>query len=266
MKPFLKWAGNKYQIIERVLAALPAGNRLIEPFVGSGAVFLNADYPHYLLADSNQDLISLYQYLQVEGETFIQDCHAFFTPENNQTEAFYRLRMLFNVTEDQRLKALLFVYLNKHCFNGLCRYNSKGGFNTPFGRYKKPYFPEKEMFFFYENTKQAVFESADFVTTLSNARAGDVVYCDPPYVPLSKTANFTSYSAGGFGQDQQVLLAKMANNLAAKGITVVISNHDTEFTRSAYQKASLSSFAVQRFISCNGASRQKAAEMLAIFS
>lgn len=266
MKPFLKCAGNKYQIIERVLAALPAGNRLIEPFVGSGSVFLNSDYPRYLLADSNQDLINLYQHLQIEGEGFIHDCCAFFTPENNQSEAFYQLRTLFNTTIDQRLKALLFVYLNKHCFNGLCRYNSKGSFNTPFGRYKKPYFPEKEMLFFYEKTKDAVFESADFLTTLSKAQPGDVVYCDPPYVPLSKTANFTNYSAGGFSHDQQVLLAETAGKLAAKGITVVISNHDTEFTRSAYQKASISSFSVQRFISCNATRREKAAEVLAIFS
>lgn len=266
MKPFLKWAGNKYQIIERVLAKLPPGNRLIEPFVGSGAVFLNTDYPRYLLADSNQDLISLYQYLQAEGDKFIQDCSEFFIPENNENKAFYRLRTLFNTTQDARLKALLFVYLNKHCFNGLCRYNAKGGFNTPFGCYKKPYFPEKEMLFFYQKAKHAVFKIADFLTTLSKARSGDVVYCDPPYVPLSKTANFTNYSAGGFGQDSQVLLAKMADQLAAKGITVVISNHDTEFTRSAYQKASVSSFDVQRFISCDGAGRKKAAEVLAVFS
>jgi DNA adenine methylase len=266
MKPFLKWAGNKYQIIERLLTALPTGNRLVEPFVGSGAVFLNTHYPDYLLADSNQDLISLYQYLQVEGDQFIQACHAFFTAENNQNEAFYRLRTLFNTTTEKRLKALLFVYLNKHCFNGLCRYNAKGGFNTPFGHYKKPYFPEKEMLFFYEKAKHAVFDSADFLTTLSKVRPGDVVYCDPPYVPLSKTANFTNYSASGFGHDQQVLLASMADILAAKGITVVISNHDTEFTRSAYQKASISSFSVQRFISCVGSNRQKATEVLAVFS
>ena len=122
------------------------------------------------------------------------------------------------------------------------------------------------MLFFYEKATRAVFESADFVTTLSKAQPGDVVYCDPPYVALSKTANFTSYSTGGFGHDQQVLLATMADELAAKDITVVISNHDTEFTRSAYQKASVTSFGVQRLISCHGANRQKAAEVLAIFS
>lgn len=265
MKPFLKWAGNKYQIIERVRYALPAGNRLIEPFLGSGSVFLNTDYSRYLLTDSNQDLISLYQYLQAEGDKFIQDCQEFFVPKNNQRDAFYEFRVLFNATQDLRLKALLFVYLNKHCFNGLCRYNAKGEFNTPFGSYKKPYFPEKEMLFFYEKAKQAVFKSADFLTTMGEAMVGDVVYCDPPYAPLSKTASFTGYSAGGFDQKQQMLLAEMAGKLASKGIAVIISNHDTELTRSAYEKASISSFPVQRFISADGKNRQKAIEILAVF-
>lgn len=265
MKPFLKWAGNKYQIIERVLAALPKGKRLIEPFVGSGAVFLNTDYSRYLLADANAHLINLYQHLQVEREQLIEDCRTFFIPKNNQAEKFYALRELFNATEDPRLKALLFVYLNKHCFNGLCRYNAKGEFNTPFGCYKKPYFPEKEMQFFYQKSKKATFKVADFVKTLSSARAGDVVYCDPPYVPLSKTANFTSYSTGGFSTEQQLRLAKMAEQLAARGITVIISNHDTELTREAYHNAAISGFSVQRFISSNGKNRQKANEVLAVF-
>lgn len=266
MKPFLKWAGGKYQIIDRLLVALPSGNRLIEPFVGSGTVFLNTNYQDYFLADANQDLITLYQYLQLEGGQFIQDCYEFFAPKYNQSNAFYELRILFNKTNNLRLKALLFVYLNKHCFNGLCRYNAKGEFNTPFGAYKKPYFPEKEMQFFYEKTKYAVFQSADFLETLCNAMPGDIVYCDPPYVPLSKTANFTDYNGCRFNTDQQLLLAKVANELAAKGIVVIISNHDTKFTREIYKNAVLFDFPVQRFISCHGRSRQKVSEILAVFS
>jgi DNA adenine methylase len=155
--------------------------------------------------------------------------------------------------------------LNKHCFNGLCRYNSKGGFNTPYGKYKKPYFPEKEMYEFYERSKKAVFQKADFLQTMRSAKSGDVVYCDPPYVPLSKTANFTSYSAGGFGEEQQLLLARAAEKLKARGVTVIISNHDTKFTAKAYQAARIHRFDVQRFISCNGGNRGKAKEVLAVF-
>ena len=133
MKPFLKWAGNKYQIVERIKEVLPAGKRLIEPFVGSGALFLNTDYPAYLLADANPDLISVYRHLQSDGRDFIEACRLYFTPENNSPERFYEFRQRFNTTSDATEKATLFVYLNKHCYNGLCRYNSKGGFNVPFG-------------------------------------------------------------------------------------------------------------------------------------
>jgi DNA adenine methylase len=265
MKPFLKWAGNKYRIVERIKVILPKGNRLIEPFVGSGAIFLNTNYEGYLLTDVNQDLIQLYQCLKSEGQSFIDDCREFFNPANNTAQTFYELRTQFNTTIDLRLKSILFVYLNKHCFNGLCRYNSASEFNTPFGKYKKPYFPEKEMLFFHQRAQQATFKCEDFLTTMRAVEPGDVVYCDPPYVPLSKTANFTSYSAGSFGEQQQVLLATTAEELAAKGITVVISNHDTVFTQHAYRKAEILQFNVQRNISCNAKNRSRAAEVLAIY-
>lgn len=265
MKPFLKWAGNKYQIIGRIRAVLPPGPRLIEPFAGSAAVFLNTDYADNLVADSSTDLMQTYIYLQAEGVQFIHYCEQFFTDDNNNEERYYELRQQFNETADARLKAALFVYLNKHCYNGLCRFNSKGRFNTPFGKYKKPYFPHKEMIYFYEKSKTAVFTQGDFATAFAQARPGDIVYCDPPYVPLSKTANFTSYDVGGFGLEQQQRLADLANDLASNGVTVVISNHQTEFTQQAYKNAIIQSFPVQRYISCKGENRNTVNEILAIF-
>lgn len=266
MKPFLKWAGNKYQIVERIKEVLPPGKRLIEPFVGSGALFLNTDYPEYLLADANPDLISLYQHLQRGGQDFIEACRHYFTPENNQAERFYELRERFNQTTDAAEKATLFVYLNKHCYNGLCRYNSKGGFNVPFGKYAKPYFPAKEMENFYQRSRSAEFRVSGFVETMESALEGDVVYCDPPYVPLSETALFTSYSKEQFGMPEQLKLAETAEKLAALGISVVISNHDTAFTRQAYRTAIHADyFPVQRYISCDGTNRKKVDEVLAIF-
>lgn len=266
MKPFLKWAGNKYQIIDHIHLALAPGKRLIEPFVGSGAIFLNTHYDEYLLSDTNPDLIHLFQYLKTEGPSFIDYCQDFFNSQNNESTAFYALRAEFNQTTDSRLKSALFLYLNKHCFNGLCRYNKKFEFNAPFGRYKKPYFPEKEMIFFHKKSRAAHFQCADFLSTMQMAEAGDIVYCDPPYVPLSKTASFTHYSAGGFTEGQQLLLAEAAETLATRGVTVIISNHDTEFTQNAYQKAKLLTFNVQRFIGAHGSARKKAAEILAIFT
>jgi DNA adenine methylase len=101
---------------------------------------------------------------------------------------------------------------------------------------------------------------------MAEARKGDVVYCDPPYVPLSLSANFTAYQANGFGQAEQIELAQLAESLARKGIPVIISNHDTVFTHRVYGKAALTQFEVQRFISCKGNKRGKAGELLAVFS
>jgi DNA adenine methylase len=265
VRPFLKWAGNKYQIVEQIRGVLPAGKRLIEPFVGSGAVFLNTTYPAYLLSDANPDLIGLYQVLQAEGAGFIEHCRTFFRPENNEGEVFYRLRSRFNATTDPREKAALFVYLNRHCYNGLCRYNLSGQFNVPFGRYRKPYFPEEEMGNFARQSARAVFVQADFSGLMEAAEPGDVVYCDPPYVPLSDTARFTAYSSGGFGAEEQKRLARLAEKLAARGILVVVSNHDTAFTRREYAQAQVTALAVQRYISCDGAKRGKVGELLAVF-
>ena len=266
MKPFLKWAGGKYKIIDRVREKLPDGTRLIEPFVGSGAVFMNTAYDAYVLADANFDLINTFKHVQQDGDVFIQYAKQFFCPENNQEAVFYEFRQIFNETVDLKLKAALFIYLNRHCFNGLCRYNAKGGFNVPFGRYREPTFPEKELHGFLNKSKNAVFEHMSFEQTMVQASAGDVVYCDPPYVPLSVTASFTSYTQNGFTQNDQQKLADLANQLVKRGVCVVISNHDTLFTREVYAAAQIDAFDVQRFISSKVNSRGKAAELLAVFS
>lgn len=265
MKPFLKWAGNKYPIIERIHRVLPEGNRLIEPFAGSAAVFLNTGYAKALLADCNADLIALYRTVQEEGEAFIRYASALFTPENNCAEAYYALRDEFNRICGKRRKAALFLYLNRHGYNGLCRYNASGQFNVPLGRYVKPYFPAKEMHAFHRKSQQAEFITADFSVAMLQAAHGDVVYCDPPYAPLSRTANFTGYGVGGFGLQEQHRLARLAEELAARGIPVIISNHDTLFTVHAYRKAQITRFNVQRFISSDGKNRRKAGELLAVF-
>ncbi|MEJ2435177.1 MAG: Dam family site-specific DNA-(adenine-N6)-methyltransferase [Pseudolabrys sp.] len=267
LRPFLKWAGNKYRIIERILGMLPPGGRLIEPFAGSAAVFLNSDYERYLLADTNADLINLYKILKHEGTAFIDECAPLFTARNTRPERYYRLREEFNRCEEPRRRAALFVYLNRHGYNGLCRYNASGGFNVPFGRYKQPYFPSSEMLAFHQKAQavRAVFRPWDFTRVIESAKPGDVIYCDPPYVPLSASANFTTYSPGGFALEQQCSLARHAARAARRGIPVLISNHDTQFTQDAYQGAQLDQFQVRRYISCNGQRRKSAGELLALF-
>jgi len=267
-KPFLKWPGGKYRLVQRIVKRLGPGKRLVEPFVGSAAVFLNTDYNEYLLADNNSDLINLYTVLQKEGEDFIRYCHSFFTTSGNTDKKYYQYRTEFNTTTDKRHKSALFVYLNRHCYNGLCRYNASNEFNTPFGRYKRPYFPAREMMTFHQDSQKATFVHAGFSETMKQVEKGDVVYCDPPYTPLSNTARFTDYFVGGFNWEDQIELAEWATRLASKGITVVISNHNTTSTRTLYNTAGASRtdiFRVRRTISCDAANRNKVSELLAVF-
>lgn len=266
-RAFLKWAGGKYTLVEPIKTVLPAGDKLIEPFVGAGSVFLNTDYDKYLLNDINADLIHLYKILKRRPKTYIEDARKLFVPETNSADAYYTIRQAFNASRDPYERSLYFLYLNRHGYNGLCRYNSKGLFNVPFGKYRAPYFPEAELEFFAEKSKRATFTCEPFQNTFRRARKGNVIYCDPPYLPLSPTANFTSYAGNGFGLDEQAILAQKAMDAANKRrIPVLISNHDTLFARELYQQASLTPLQVHRFISQNGNTRNKVAELLAYFA
>ena len=266
VRPFLKWAGGKFRLTERIRATLPEGNKLIEPFLGSGAVFLNTDYDNYLLGDINQDLINLYTQLKRGPKSFIHYCQDWFKDSENNKTAYYHWRDTFNQTDDIKLRSALFVYINRHGYNGLCRYNSSGKINVPFGSYKKPYFPADEMYAFAGKAKKATFVCADYKTIMNRARKNHVVYCDPPYVPLTDSANFTSYSKQSFGLDDQMQLAVKAKHLAERGVPVVISNHLNGFTRELYEHAEIESFDVQRFISCKGNKRNSVEELLALYA
>lgn len=163
-KSFLKWAGGKSKLVPFIENSLPKRprKRLIEPFAGSAALSLALEFDSYLLNDSNHDLIGLFQTLKQEKQQFIDYAHSFFLPENNREDRFYELRAQFNRSTDRHERSALFVYLNRHAFNGLCRYNSKGEFNVPFGRYKSPYFPEKEMQGFIAKSERIELLCGDF--------------------------------------------------------------------------------------------------------
>lgn len=265
-RAFLKWAGGKYSLVEQIQHRLPEGNKLIEPFVGAGSVFLNTDYPKYLLNDINPDLINLYKIVKAKPKSFVRDAKSLFVQKNNDKVQYYGLRQEFNNSTDPYYRSLLFLYLNRHGFNGLCRYNLSGLFNVPFGDYQKPYFPEDEIYYFSEKASRAVFICQDYAQVFRRARKGDVIYCDPPYAPLSDTANFTSYASGGFDVNAQAKLARLAERAAFKRqIPVLISNHDTELTRKLYDEAEQSFVHVKRSISQNGATRGRAAEVFAYY-
>lgn len=266
-RAFLKWAGGKYPLVEEIKRYLPEGNCLIEPFVGAGSVFLNTEYENYILADINSDLINLYNIVKLRTDDFVRDSRVLFASEFNQSECFYAMREEFNSSSDAYRRAILFLYLNRHCYNGLCRYNLSGEFNVPFGRYKKPYFPEDELYWFAEKAKNATFVCEHYELTLTKALAGAVVYCDPPYAPLSATANFTAYHTNNFSVTDQQNLARLAIQLSAENqIPVLISNHDTELTREWYfQASSLYVVKARRTISRNILGRSKVNELLALY-
>lgn len=267
MKSFLKWAGGKSRILPVLKKYLPSGKRFIEPFVGSGVVSLNVDYPSYLIADNNSDLISVWKYLSVD---FVADCEKLFTPENNVREVFDSLKEEFNslpIRDINYRKAVLFIYLNRHCFNGLCRYNSKSQFNVPFGKYDQPKFPKQEMLACLDKVKKFEIKLADFRDVFDGVEEGDVIYADPPYVPLSESANFDNYSAGGFGLSDHINLANHAHIAKLKGARVIISNHYNWTTKSLYSElgAKIVKLDVSRTISSNVKERKAVKELLAIF-
>ena len=264
-RPFLKWAGSKFSLLKYILSELPQADRLIEPFVGSGVVFLNTNYPKSLLNDKNPYLIELYKQLKRHKYKFIEDARLLFTKSSNKENYYYKMRDEFNRQTDSYRRSLIFLYLNRHCYNGLCRFNKSGKFNVPFGRYKEPYFPELGLKKFLEKIDSAKFTCSDYKLVMDIAKKGDVVYCDPPYAPLSKTANFTNYAVGGFSIEDQEQLAARAEELSKRGICVVISNHDLPLTRSLYKKARIVSVKALRKIGQNVNSRGYVKELIAVF-
>lgn len=265
----LRWAGSKSRMMAELKKHLPAGKRLIEPFAGSCSVMMNTDYEQYLIADVNADLINMYQVIQENSEYFIEELKYFFENYNDEI-SYYRERNKFNLPHSALFeRALTFLYLNRHCFNGLCRYNKKGEFNTPYGKLKNPYFPEVEIRAFAEKAKRATFISASFEETLQMAKSGDVVYCDPPYLPASVSSvgsnhsqEFTAYTKDGFDYDQHSQLAAELRRLSYSGCFCVASNNDNQPVRSLYSDFDLQPLTVRRSCGGAGSSRKSADELI----
>ncbi|WP_439241422.1 Dam family site-specific DNA-(adenine-N6)-methyltransferase [Lonepinella sp. BR2474] len=267
-RAFLKWAGGKFRLTDDINRLLPKQKQcLVEPFVGAGSVFLNSQFERYILADINPDLINLFNTIKADVENYINTLKPiFFHPEANSASYYYARREEFNRSTDPFIRSVLFVYLNRFGFNGLCRYNANNEFNVPFGAYKNHYFPEQEMRYFAEKAQSAVFICGDFQQTFAMADEHSVIYCDPPYAPLTQSSNFTQYSGHDFGLLHQQALAELAKQTQLeRNIPVLISNHDTKFTRQIYKGARFRKIRVQRSISQHGARRIKVGELIAVF-
>lgn len=260
MSTILKWAGNKTAIMSELKKHLPAGPRLVEPFAGSCAVMMATDYPHYLVADINPDLINLYRTIAEDTENFINLAKAVFE-SFIVAENYYRVREAFNHDSqlDRLYRAVYFLYLNRHCYRGLCRYNLSGVFNVPYGNYKNPYFPENEIRAFAEKAKRANFVCASYEETLAMVKRDDVIYCDPPY-----DDTFTAYHTKGFNEDNQYHLASILLHLSSLGHSVVVSNSDTQLTRSLYRDLKIYELDAKRSMGVAGGEGKSAREIIAV--
>lgn len=265
-RPFLKWAGGKFSLLSELDRHIPAGNRLIEPFVGGGSVFLNSDkHERFLLADVNPDLINLYTMLDVDHIRVLSFAQELFKRAANE-DAYMELREEFN---SQRLsapeRAAAFLYLNRHCFNGLMRYNRSNQFNVGYGSYAAPHFPTEEVKAFKSRSHKCVFMTAGYRQTLSLAGDGDVVYCDPPYEPLPGTDGFTSYSGAGFSWADQVALAECCVAAHQRGAKVVISNSSAPKVIEFYEQHGLKIHHVsaRRAMSSKPGTRSAASDIIA---
>ncbi|AIR84873.1 DNA adenine methylase [Pantoea rwandensis] len=259
MSTILKWAGSKAGIMPALSVHLPQGKRLVEPFAGSCAVMMNTDYPQYLIADINPDLINLYRQVKEHTRPFIVMAAQMFN-QNANFEDYYRIRGEFNLCLSLTLlqRAVYFLYLNRHGYRGLCRYNQKGGFNTPFAKNDTAYFPLAEIEAFAEKAQRATFICADFKETLQMVEGGDVVYCDPPY-----DGTFSQYFGDGFGKEQHSQLASMLAGIADTN-AVVCSNSDNEFTRQLYSRFNTSSVTAPRSIGSKAGDAKRGAEIIAV--
>ncbi|HCB2773916.1 TPA: Dam family site-specific DNA-(adenine-N6)-methyltransferase, partial [Escherichia coli] len=233
-RSIFKWAGGKFGVLEQIFRYLPEGKRLIEPFVGGGAVFMNAGYQENLLNDVNADLINFYKTLQREAHSLITLAHRFFQGYNTQ-EGYLAVRNAFNKqVYDDLHRAAAFLFLNRHCFNGLTRYNQAGEFNVGYGKYKTPYFPLQEMEAFLGAEGRSEFVCGDFAAVIEAAGEGDVIFCDPPYEPLPNTEGFTNYSGHDFKFEEQKRLVSLLTDAHRRGAKVLITNSGAPNIRELY--------------------------------
>jgi len=264
--PFLKWLGGKRRLAIRILLLLPSEGRLIEPFVGAGSVFLASEHAGLILNDSNADLMTIYTALQHEPAALIAEAKGLFSGEYLSEASFYNLREEFNNLGPGLRRAALFIYLNRHGYNGLCRYSAKGRFNTPWGKPTvTPYFPENEFWAAAARLEGATLICGDFEAAFAQVRSGDAVFCDPPYLSLEGKDSFTKYDGHGFGIKDHERLASLAREACARGATVAICNHGTAQARNLYVGSEITACLVARSISASTAQRTPASEIIAVF-
>ena len=271
IKPFVKWAGGKNGLINSLVSFIPKNfNSYFEPFVGGGALFFYLKNLNILnskkiyLNDKNVELINAYKQIKINPNKLLEELEIL--KNNHSKEYFYKIRNLdrdfdfYSLSEFFR--AARFIYLNKTCFNGLCRYNAKGNFNTPMGSYKNPKIYDKDLIFsVHEVLKNVSITNKDFEVVSLKAKKGDFIYFDPPYYPINKTSSFVSYT-DNFSANEQIRLYKLFKMLDCEGIKVLQSNSNTDFIKELYKDFEIIEVISKRAINCKGDKRGKITELI----
>lgn len=260
-RPFLKWAGGKSRLIPQYLPYFSKQfTNYYEPFLGGGAVFFHLQPQSAVLTDINADLINTYCCVRDRVEELIAYLKKH--ESRHDKDYYYDVRSYPQGTDIERAARL--IYLNKTCFNGLYRENSKGEFNVPMGRYKNPMICNADLLRAVSVVlKSATIEKRHFEDVLNYAKSSeDFVYFDPPYFPINNTSYFTSYSRDSFTQDDQVRLKEVFAQLASQGVKVLLSNSDCEFIRELYSEFNIKPISASRSINSNAKNRGKIREVL----
>lgn len=253
-KPVLKWAGGKSQLLSDLTQRAPKKfNKYIEPFFGGGALFFHTLPDYAVIADSNPELINLYQCLAKDPQQIIDELSKY----KNTEDFFYKIRAYEYCKLDEYQAAARTIYLNRTCFNGLYRVNKKGQFNVPFGRYSNPKICDVETIFAASKALQkATIVLGDYKTVLkAHAQPGDFIFLDPPYLPISEYADFKRYTKEQFYEEDHRELAQEIQRLQDLGCFILLTNSNHPLVHELYGQHKIEVIKTKRYINCNAENR-----------
>jgi DNA adenine methylase len=263
-RPFLKWAGGKTQLLPQLVRRTPRSyNRYLEPFIGGGALFFALQPRSSYLADCNTELINCFEVVRSDVEALIQELQGY----RYDKDQYYAVRALDReesfATLSPVARAARLIYLNKTCFNGLYRVNSKGHFNVPFGSYDNPTILDADNLRRCSSVlSTAIIRNGEFEEIVDVAQPGDFVYLDPPYAPVSETSDFTQYAKDGFDESAQELLLLICLQLHQKGVRWMVSNSNTPLIQELYRGFNVEPVAASRSINSRAEKRGPILELI----